>query len=154
MSFFTEFFSTTTATDRPVRSGIRGATGLSRAVLAEGFRRDGLFGRDSDLSSAEQAAVQSQIGPVAGLRSRPVLAPIDSRLQALAAYTRAVVVANGATKPEEAKQLVAAGFTRAAASEVGSVVRNVCEVFGPQPRVCVGDARLGAVPTARLARAA
>lgn len=118
------------------------------------FRRDGLFGRDSDLSPAEQAVVQSQIGPVSGLRSRPVLAPIDARLQALTAYTRAVVADQGATKPKEAQQLVAAGFSRAAVSEVGHVVRNVREVFGSQPRVGAGDALLGSVAAPELARAA
>lgn len=42
----------TTVRRTEVRTNILGVTGLSRAVLADLFRRRGLFGRDSRLSDA------------------------------------------------------------------------------------------------------
>ena len=75
MSFFSEIFSSSNQSVDTVKvdlgSSVLSATGLSRSALATLFRQDGLFGHESDLSPVEQAIVQSRLGPIAGLRTRP-----------------------------------------------------------------------------------
>ena len=135
MSFFSEIFSSSNQSVDAVDVGSSGlsATGLSRAHLATLFRQDGLFGHESDLSPVEQAIVQSRLGPIAGLRTRPVLAPTDARLLALESFTDTLVRAGGRAKAEDEAQLVAAGYSPTAVSEVVRVVRLARDVFGLAP---------------------
>lgn len=153
MSLFAPLAANNRNDERAISPGILGATGLSRSVLADLFRHDGLFGADSALGDAEQAVVQARLGRVPGLPGRPVLAPTDARLLALAAYTDAVVARQGVARAQEAAQLKQAGFSPAAVSEVGQIVRNVRDVFGlrVQPR---SDARLDTLSSSALAQAA
>ncbi|MGQ0528967.1 MAG: hypothetical protein ACT4PG_03930 [Panacagrimonas sp.] len=131
---------------------IRGATGLSRAALAAWFRRAGLFGPESALNAAEQAVVQNELGPIAGLRGRPLLAPIDTRLQVLAVYARELMATGGVETAEDVAQLVDQGYSRSAAREVARLIRDVREVFGLQPRG--SDAWLATLTSPALQNAA
>lgn len=142
--------STPTQTLPP--ESIRGATGLSREALATWFRRAGLFGPQSALKAAEQAVVQNQLGPIAGLRGRPLIAPIDTRLLALATYTRELIASGGLETAEDVAQLEDQGYSRSAAREVARVIRDVREVFGPQLRGA--DAQLANVAPRALQKAA
>lgn len=151
MSYFTEI---TAQNSLQPEIGILSATGLSRELLASLFRENGLFGSESDLSPVEQAVVQSQLGTVPGLRNRPLLAPTDARLAALARYTEAAMRAGGRLGSADEAQLVAAGYRPQAASEVLRVVRNVRDVFGLVPAPRHADVRLGTVDSRRVARAA
>lgn len=151
MSFFTDI---TAQNPLQPEVGILSATGLSRGLLAALFRNNGLFGADSDLSPVEQAVVQSQLGTVPGLRDRPLLAPTDARLAALARYTEAAVRSDGRLSGADEAQLVAAGFRPQAASEVLRVVRNVRDVFGLVPAPLPADVHLGRIDARRVARAA
>ena len=152
MSFFTEIFSSSNQSVDSVevaaaRNSVLSATGLSRQALAALFRQDGLFGHESDLSPVEQAIVQSRLGYIPGLRARPVLAPTDARLIALENFTDNLVQAAGQIQGRDEAQLVAAGYTAAAVSEVVRVVRLARDVFGPVPRSQSTQAR----PLARAA---
>lgn len=137
MSFFNEIFSSSNQSvgsiDLELGRSVLSATGLSRTHLATLFRQDGLFGHESDLSPVEQAIVQSRLGPIAGLRTRPVLAPTDARLIALESFTDTLVRAGGHSTEADEAQLVAAGYTEAAVSEVVRVVRLARDVFGLTP---------------------
>jgi hypothetical protein len=137
MSFFSEIFSSSNqpvgSLDLELGSSVLSATGLSRTHLATLFRQDGLFGHESDLSPVEQAVVQSRLGPIAGLRTRPVLAPTDARLIALESFTDTLVRAGGRSSEADEAQLVAAGYSEAAVSEVLRVVRLARDVFGLAP---------------------
>ena len=137
MSFFSEIFSSSNQSVDTVKldlgSSVLSATGLSRSALATLFRQDGLFGHESDLSPVEQAIVQSRLGPIAGLRTRPVLAPTDARLVALESFTDTIVRAGGRANAADEAQLVAAGYSEAAVSEVVRVVRLARDVFGLTP---------------------
>ena len=137
MSFFSEIFSSSNQSVDTVKldlgSSVLSATGLSRSALATRFRQDGLFGHESDLSPVEQAIVQSRLGPIAGLRTRPVLAPTDARLVALESFTDTIVRAGGRANAADEAQLVAAGYSGAAVSEVVRVVRLARDVFGLTP---------------------
>ncbi len=119
--------NTHTATNE-VRSNIIGATGLSRAVLAEMFRRRGLFGRDSQLGNAEQAVVQSRLPKIAGIAALPVIALQTPRLKALADYVEALVAGRDAT--EARSRLVREGLSSVAILEAATTVDNVRVVFG------------------------
>ncbi|MGH8517550.1 MAG: hypothetical protein ACREUE_08825, partial [Panacagrimonas sp.] len=137
MSFFSEVFS---SSNQPVDSvqvelgaSVLSATGLSRSVLATLFRQDGLFGHESDLSPVEQAIVQSRLGPIPGLPTRAVLAPTDARLVALESFTDTLVRAGGRAQAADEAQLVAAGYSEAAVTEVVRVVRLARDVFGLVP---------------------
>lgn len=134
MSFFTRLFSASSEPADTVRidpaGSVLSATGLGRRALADLFRRDGLFGAESDLAPVEQAIVQSRLGRIPGLASRPVLAPTDARLVALENFTDAVVLSGTASRAERA-QLEAAGYDAAQVSEVVRVVRIARDVFGP-----------------------
>jgi hypothetical protein len=134
MSFFNEIFSSSNqsvgSVNVDVGSSVLSATGLSRSHLATLFRQDGLFGHESDLSPVEQAIVQSRLGPISGLRNRPVLAPTDARLVALESFTDTLVAAAGRSTEAAEAQLVAAGYTEAAVTEVVRVVRLARDVFG------------------------
>ena len=158
MSFFTQLFSASNTSKGTVEIGgdsnVLGVTGLSRRSLAAMIRQDGLFGRDSGLAPVEQAIVQSQLGPIAGLRSRAVLTPIDGRLAALETFTDAVVRAGGRVSASDQAQLVAQGFSADAVSEVVNVVRLARDVFGLVPQARAGDARLHTLVSPRVARAA
>lgn len=158
MSFFTQLFSASNQSQDTVEIGtgsnVLGATGLSRRALAALIRQDGLFGRDSELAPVEQAIVQSQLGPIAGLRSRAVLAPTDARLAALETFTEAVVRAGGQVSASDEAQLVAQGFGASAVSEVVRVVRLARDVFGLVPRARPDDIRLHTLVSPRVARAA
>jgi len=137
MSFFNEIFSSSNQSVGSVNvdlgSSVLSATGLSRAHLATLFRQDGLFGHESDLSPVEQAIVQSRLGPISGLRNRPVLAPTDARLIALESFTDTLVAAAGRSTEAAEAQLMAAGYTEAAVTEVVRVVRLARDVFGLTP---------------------
>ncbi|TDU28613.1 hypothetical protein DFR24_2988 [Panacagrimonas perspica] len=153
MSFFNEIFSSSNQSVDTVNVGagasVLSATGLSRKALAELFRQDGLYGHDSDLSPVEQAIVQSRLGYIPGLKARPVLAPTDARLVALENFTDALVQAGGVAQARDEAQLVAAGYSQAATSEVVRVVRLARDVFGlvAQPRRAAIAARQPAALT-------
>jgi len=153
MSFFSEIFSSSNQSietvDVAAGSSVLSATGLSRKALAELFRRDGLFGHESDLSPVEQAILQSRLGHIPGLKARPVLAPTDARLVALENFTDAVVQAGGVVDERDEAQLVAAGYSEAATSEVVRVVNLARDVFGlvAPPRRAAIDARRPAALT-------
>lgn len=112
-----------------VRSNILGVTGLPRAVLADHFRRRGLFGRDSQLGLAEQAVVQSRLPAIPGMARLPVIAPETPRLKALADYVEALVVGRDADGARS--RLLATGLPSAAALEAAVTVDNVRVLFGP-----------------------
>ncbi len=147
MSFFNEIFSSSNqsvdSVDVGSASSVLSATGLSRKVLAALFRQDGLFGHESDLSPVEQAIVQSRLGYIPGLAARPVLAPTDARLVALENFTEGLVNAGGFIRTRDEAQLVAAGYSVAAVSEVVRVVRLARDVFGlvPQARSAAASNR-------------
>ena len=155
MSFFNEIFSSSSQSvetvDVAAGTSILSATGLSRQALAALFRQDGLFGHDSDLAPVEQAIVQSRLGHIPGLRARPVLAPTDGRLVALENFVDGLVQAGGRVRGHDEQQLVEAGYSAAAVSEVVHVVRLARDVFG-----LVGQPRRTPTATARqpVARAA
>lgn len=158
MSFFTQLFANSAEPESSIRvetgSNVLGATGLSRSTLAALFRQDGLFGHESELAPVEQAIVQSRLGPIPGLRGRQVLAPTDARLVALENFTDAVVRAGGRVLASDEAQLVAAGFSAGAVSEVVRVVGLVRDVFGLVPQPSGGDTRLHTLDPRGLARAA
>lgn len=110
------------------RSNILGVTGLPRAVLADLFRSRGLFGRDSVLTSAEQAVVQSRIPAIRGIAALPVPALQTPRLKALADFTDALVAGRDAATARE--RLLREGLSSAAMSEAAITVDNVRVVFG------------------------
>ena len=138
MSFFNEIFSSSNQSVDSVAVDLGGsvlsATGLSRSALATLFRQDGLFGHESDLSPVEQAIVQSRLGPISGLRPRPVLAPTDARLVALESFTDTLVAAGGRSTQADEAQLVAAGYSEAAVNETVRVVQLTRDVFGLTPK--------------------
>ncbi|MBA4283907.1 MAG: hypothetical protein C0434_00040 [Xanthomonadaceae bacterium] len=111
------------------RSSILGVTGLSRPVLAELFRRRGLFGRDSQLGHAEQAVVQSRLPAIDGIARLPVTVLQTPRLKALAAYVEALVA--GGDAGAERSRLQREGLPSAAILEAAVTVDNVRTVFGP-----------------------
>lgn len=110
------------------RSNILGVTGLPRAVLADLFRSRGLFGRDSQLASAEQAVVQSRIPAIPGVPTLPVPVLQTPRLKALAEFTDALVAGRDAATARE--RLLREGLSSAAMSEAAITVDNVRVVFG------------------------
>lgn len=111
-------------------SNILGATGLSRRALAAMFVRDGLFGRDSDLTPAEQAAVQAALPELAGLKRPAAVSSVTPRLRALADYVAALV--QGRAAAGERSRLEASGMSSAAISEVATLVEDLLAVFQPQ----------------------
>ena len=127
----------TLSQDQEVRSNVLGVTGLSRAVLAALFRSRGLFGRDSQLSSAEQAVVQSRLPAIDGIAALPVPALQSPRLKALADYTDARVA--GREGSIERSRLLAAGLSSSAILEAAITVDNVRAVFGISRRPAVAE---------------
>lgn len=111
-----------------VRSNILGVTGLSRAVLADLFRRRGLFGRDSQLSHSEQAVVQSALPTIAGLAAPSAPKFLSPRLKALADYSAARVAGGDASA--EYRRLVDHGLSGSAIREAAITIDNVRVVFG------------------------
>lgn len=111
------------------RSNILGATGLPRAILAAMFLRDGLFGRDSDLSREEQAVLQSRLPAIRGLAAPAPVKPFTPRLSVLADLADALV--RGDEASAEQARAVRVGFSAGAVSEIQTVVGSVVEVFGP-----------------------
>jgi hypothetical protein len=127
-------------------SNVLGATGLPRSALKAMLLRDGLFGADSDLSAAEQATLQAQIGPIPGLAPHPsgkVARDTNARLSALAQFAAQILRTQDPIVCDVYKAMLAAGYTRAAVGEVIAVVRMVQLVFGARPIIDQG---------ARLAR--
>lgn len=124
---------------RPTTSTIRSATGLSRAALASVYREIGIFGRDSDLTAAEQAIVQNRLGPLPGIPARPATTWLTPRLRALIDYADALIAGQDVTQARNT--LERRGFTRAALSEVQTTVSDVQEVFGPRTRPVRQDVR-------------
>ncbi|MGB0956078.1 MAG: hypothetical protein ACPGZP_08760 [Panacagrimonas sp.] len=122
--------SNANARKRPARSNILGVTGMSRRALADMFRHHGLFGRQSHLNQDQQAVVQAQIGPIPGLRRRPQVLTQAPALQALAAFTRALVSRNGEYEAIDQSALRSAGLRRQQISEVITTVQSVRDVFG------------------------
>lgn len=156
MSFFNEILpATALPTARASTrsdSSILGATGLSRPQLAALFREQGLFGRESNLSPAEQALVQNRLGDIPGLRPRPATTWLTPRLRALAQYTDARIAQR---EPQsERAQLEAMGLSRAAIREVDRLVEDVRVVFGLRPQAVPSDQRLPATVQRSLAPAA
>jgi hypothetical protein len=111
------------------RSNILGATGLPKAFLADMFRRDGLFGRDSSLSRDEQAVLQSRLPAVRGLKVSAQVKPLTPSLAVLAELADSLV--RGADTSAQQARALRAGFAEDVISEVVTVVGNVFAVFGP-----------------------
>ncbi|WP_293388298.1 hypothetical protein [Nevskia sp.] len=129
------------------RSNILGVTGMPRDELAAMFRRDGLFGRDSQLTPAEQAVVQAALPRIVGLKPLAIASSKTPLLAALADYVSTLVVAGPAVS--ERQRLETAGLSEAAINEVATVVDNVRVVFQPTPQVVVAEP-----PAIRYQRAA
>lgn len=124
--------TTSTRTSRSFpRSNIVAVTGLSRPALAAMFSHDGLFGRDSALSAAEQAVVQSRLPRIPLLRAPSAPAILGTRLKLLADYVDALVA--GREGAAERERLVGAGYREAAIAEAEITVDNVRTVFGTAP---------------------
>ena len=111
------------------RSNILGATGLPRAALADLFRRDGLFGRDSSLDREQQAVLQSRLPAIRGLAASTVVKTLTPCLALIAELADALV--RGEDGAEQQARALRAGFDAAVLSEVGAVIGNVFAVFGP-----------------------
>ncbi len=138
--------SSTASHLREPSSNVLGATGLPRAMLKAMLLRDGLFGADSDLSAAEQATLQAQIGPIPGLAPHAfgdVAHRQDQRLSSLARFANYILRTQEPVPCDVYKAALAAGYSRAAIGEVVAIVRMVQAVFGARP---IGD------QGARLAR--
>lgn len=148
MSYFTEIVPVQPSAQR-IGTSLRGATGLSRAALAAMYRHDGFFGRDSDLSAAEQAIVQSRLGPVPGIAPRPATTWLTPRLRVLAAYADALIAGDNGERQRAG--LEARGFRPAAISEVRTVVEDVREIFGPLAGATAGEPLVIAADYARAA---
>jgi hypothetical protein len=123
--------TTNSSTISQTRSNILGATGLSKAILAGMFRRDGLFGRDSSLSRDEQSVLQSRLPAVRGLQAPAAVKAQTPRLALLAELADSLV--RGADASVLQARALRAGFAADAVSEVETVIGNVFAVFGPFP---------------------
>ena len=113
-----------------VRQNILGATGLSRATLAQVIAEIGLFGGDSELPRQDQAVVQSVIGPLPGLG--PVEAPSTdpARSRAVAELTRDALAGAGQAGALTRDAAARAGLNTRQIQEVQRVVTTVRDVFG------------------------
>jgi len=111
------------------RTNILAVTGLSRRSLAAMFRRDGLYGHDSALSTIEQAVVQSRLPAIEGLATPATPSILDGRLKRLADYVEALQA--GRDAGIERQRLQAEGYAPAAIREAAVTVDNVRVVFGP-----------------------
>ena len=113
-------------------SNILGVTGLSRRADAGYFRHAGLFGRDSCLSRAQQAAIYSRLPAIEGLRVPVVNLQPAASLCAVAELTGSAVAG---VDLENAKTLARSrGVSQQAIAEICTVVANVLLVFGPFPQ--------------------
>ena len=109
-------------------STILGATGLSKRALAGYFQQTGLFGRDSNLSREQQAAVYSRLPAIEGLHAPVVNLQLTPQLQAIAELTDSVVVGVDLTEAEA--RASALGVTDEVIAEICTVVTNALLVFG------------------------
>lgn len=139
----------TTVRRTEVRTNILGVTGLSRAVLADLFRRRGLFGRDSRLSDAEQAVIENRLPAIDGIARRPTIRLQTPALKALADVVDTLLAAGDATESRHRAQ--AAGLSSAALTEAAITVDNLRVVFGPFPATPAAAAPQVTVPYARSA---
>jgi hypothetical protein len=105
------------------------ATGLPKAVLAGLFRGNGLFGRDSELSPAEQAVIQARLPAIRGLRAPSAAITLTPRHAALSALADAALA--GRETVAEAARAQATGVKPSAISEVVTTVQDAKAVFGP-----------------------
>lgn len=156
MAMFSTFFRAGAAYAVP-RSSIRSATGLPRALIADHYRQAGLFGPDSDLSSAEQIMVQSRLGSLPGVPQVPSpdwsAARLRSlRLRLLGDYVDALIAGQGAD--DHAASLRSWGFSPSALLEVERTVHNVEDIFGPRSVPVKSDVRESTVVETAIARAA
>ena len=140
-----------------LRTGIRSATGWSRAAVAAHFRRYGLFGRDSSLSSAQQIVVQQRLGRLPGVPEVPAPQWSAARLRRpelllLADHVDALIA--GRASPDDAARLAFWGFTVGAQAEIERTVHNVQDIFGPRTRPAKADVRETVTAEPALARAA
>ncbi|HZP13482.1 MAG TPA: hypothetical protein VFB36_13765 [Nevskiaceae bacterium] len=110
------------------QSNILGATGVSQQALANYFRSTGLFGRDSNLTAAEQSVVCGHLPPIEGLRMPRMISPQTPRLLAVAQLSASLVA--GADRHETAAQARRAGVPEHVVSEIVGVIDNVRVVFG------------------------
>ena len=153
MSLFKKTLKTKTGpTTGIVRSNILGVTGLSRASLAAMFRRNGLFGRDSALSPAEQAVLQSRLPVIEGLPARVAPAFMTLRLTAFADYAESLVARRDAARAQA--RLERLGLSEAAITEVRTVIENVFVVFAPKPQIDNVATWARAEPKRQFAKAA
>lgn len=135
---FTVFDAVTdTRIAESVRANILGVTGMPRHVLAAMFRRDGLFGRDSQLTPAERAVVQAALPRIAGLKPLAIASSETPLLVALADYVSTLAVAG--TAVSERRCLETAGLSEAAINEAATVVDNVLVVFQPKRQAVVAE---------------
>lgn len=156
MSLFSTLLRARPAPAMPT-PGIRSATGLSRAAVANYYRDNGLFGRDSDLSSAEQIVVQRGLGPLPGVPPVPTPGWSVPRLNAprllvLADHVDALVA--GRETRDSAAMLEFWGVSPRALSEIERTVRNVQDIFGPRSLPAKADVREAVIAEPALARAA
>lgn len=132
MSFFTEI---TAINPRPmIESNILGATGLSRATLAAMFRRDGLFGPDSALSTSEQGVVLACLR-IPGVSSSSVMPETTARLEVLKHIAMFLLRVGGIASTEAESRLAAAGFDQDARRELWRVVKIARDVFSVGARL-------------------
>lgn len=111
-------------------SSILGATGLSKRALAAHFLQAGLFGRDSNLTREQQAAVYSRLGAIEGLRVPMVHLQPSTQLQAIAQLTESALA--GADLTEAQARAGRQGVTDEAIAEIRTVVGNAQLLFGPR----------------------
>lgn len=131
--------------NRFASSNILGVTGLSRPALRTYFRRNGLFGADSDLSRSEQAVVATTLGQK-GLTAPAQISPAQRRrLGELAHFTDAAIRGEGEVTVAEWSRGEAAGFTKAALTEVLRIVAIVRDVFELPVPALAEDVAIGEV---------
>ncbi len=110
-------------------SSILGATGLSKRTLAAYFLQAGLFGRDSNLTREQQAAVYSRLGAIEGLRVPMVNRQPSTQLQAIAQLTESALARADLTEVQA--RASRQGVSDEAIAEIRTVVSNAQLLFGP-----------------------
>lgn len=126
-------------------SNIFGVTGLSRRHLREMFRRDGLFGADSDLTRHEQAAVAKALGQKNINVPTQVNPALRRRIGEVLLFTDAAIRGEGEVTVGDWARAEGAGISRAALHEVLRVVAIVRDVFELPVPALAEDVSLGEV---------
>lgn len=119
-------------------SNVLSATGMSRQHLRHYLRLQGLFGRDSALSSSDQDVVRAALSPAgraafvrASVAESPK--PLEARPADLHRFAVACVRGQGAVPTAEWTRARAAGLGRSELAEVLAVVGMVKAALGLSP---------------------